>query len=69
MAQGAPEPELRRHAESERGELRFDTRLVDLREEEAAFEALAAVAAAAGAPLTRLRILDILIWRTAEAWH
>lgn len=41
----------------------------DLREEAAAFDALVAVAEGAGAPLTRLRILDILIWRTAEAWH
>lgn len=41
----------------------------DLRQETAGFDALVEVAAAAGADLTRLRILDILIWRTAEAWH
>ncbi len=41
----------------------------DLLAEQAAFDALVAVAGAAGTPLSRLRILDILIWRTAEAWH
>lgn len=41
----------------------------DLQGEAAAFDALVAVAETAGAPLTRLRVLDILIWRTAEAWH
>lgn len=41
----------------------------DLRDERVGFDALVAVADAVGAPLTRLRILDILIWRTAEAWH
>ncbi|HEU0102481.1 MAG TPA: DUF6308 family protein [Mycobacteriales bacterium] len=41
----------------------------DLQAEAAAFDALVALAEGAGAPLTRLRILDILIWRTAEAWH
>jgi hypothetical protein len=23
----------------------------------------------AGAPLTRLRVLDVLVWRTADTWH
>jgi hypothetical protein len=41
----------------------------DLLAEADAFTQLEQVAAAAGAPLTRLRILDILIWRTADAWH
>ena len=41
----------------------------DLRAEAAAFEALERLAADAGAPLTRLRILDVLVWRTADAWH
>ena len=41
----------------------------DLQAEADGFDALVEVAAAAGAELTRLRILDILIWRTAEAWH
>ncbi len=40
----------------------------DLQAEAAAFDELCAVAEAAGAPLTRLRALDILIWRTTEAW-
>ena len=26
-------------------------------------------AAESGAPVTRLRILDILVWRTADLWH
>lgn len=41
----------------------------DLQAEAAAFAHLETVAAAAGTPLTRLRILDVLVWRTAEAWH
>ena len=41
----------------------------DLQAEEPAFEALVEVSAGAGQPLTRLRILDVLVWRAAEAWH
>jgi hypothetical protein len=41
----------------------------DLVAEAEAFAELEQVARAADAPLTRLRILDILIWRTADAWH
>jgi hypothetical protein len=41
----------------------------DLRAERPAFDELVQVAADAGAPLTRLRILDILVWRTADSWH
>jgi hypothetical protein len=41
----------------------------DLRAEAEAFEALEKLAADAEAPVTQLRILDILVWRTAEAWH
>ena len=41
----------------------------DLQAEEPAFAALEKLAADAGAPVTRLRILDILVWRTADAWH
>ncbi len=41
----------------------------DLRAEQEAFTALERLAAGAGAPLTRLRILDVLVWRTADAWH
>lgn len=41
----------------------------DLRAESAAFDELVRVAADAGALLTRLRILDILVWRTADSWH
>ncbi len=41
----------------------------DLQREALAFDALLAVADGAGAPLSRLRVLDILVWRTAEAWH
>lgn len=40
----------------------------DLQAEGEGFSALVDVADGAGAGLTRLRILDILIWRTAEAW-
>ena len=41
----------------------------DLQGEAAAFEQLQQTAEQAGAPLTHLRILDILVWRTAAAWH
>jgi hypothetical protein len=41
----------------------------DLVTESAAFDDLVGVAGDAGALLTRLRILDILVWRTADAWH
>jgi hypothetical protein len=41
----------------------------DLVAEAAAFDELVGVAGDAGALLTRLRILDILVWRTADAWH
>ena len=41
----------------------------DLRAEADAFEALEQLAAESGAPVTRLRILDILVWRTADLWH
>ena len=40
----------------------------DLQAEAEAFDALERVARQAGAELTRLRILDVLVWRTAEAW-
>ncbi len=40
----------------------------DLQQEAGTFAALERVAAGAGAQLTRLRILDVLVWRTAEAW-
>jgi hypothetical protein len=41
----------------------------DLQTEADAFDELVGVAGDAGALLTRLRILDILVWRTADAWH
>ncbi|MDP9436522.1 MAG: DUF6308 family protein [Actinomycetota bacterium] len=41
----------------------------DLRAEATAFDRLEQVAAEAGGLLTRLRILDVLVWRTAEHWH
>jgi hypothetical protein len=41
----------------------------DLRAEHDAFAELQAVAEDAGAPLTRLRILDILVWRTTDSWQ
>lgn len=41
----------------------------DLRAEGEAFRALEKAAAEHGTPVTQLRILDILVWRTAEAWH
>lgn len=40
----------------------------DLRREEQAFTVLEQVAAGAGTPLSRLRVLDVLVWRTAGAW-
>ncbi len=41
----------------------------DLQKEAEAFDQLLAIAEASGVRLTRLRVLDILVWRTAEAWH
>ncbi len=41
----------------------------DLQAESAGFDELVVVAGDSGALLTRLRILDILVWRTADAWH
>ncbi|MCW2680899.1 MAG: hypothetical protein JWM62_2300 [Frankiales bacterium] len=41
----------------------------DLQAEAEAFEALEQLAADEGSPVTRLRILDILVWRTADLWH
>jgi hypothetical protein len=41
----------------------------DLQTEADAFTALQQLAAEDGHHLTRLRILDILVWRAAEAWH
>lgn len=41
----------------------------DLQRESEAFDELVGVAGDAGVLLTRLRILDILVWRTADAWH
>lgn len=41
----------------------------DLQHEAAAFAALERLAAEQGSPVTQLRILDILVWRSAEAWH
>ena len=41
----------------------------DLRAEAAAFAELEKLAADQEAPVTQLRILDILVWRTAETWH
>jgi hypothetical protein len=41
----------------------------DLQAESEAFDELVGVAGDAGALLTRLRILDILVWRTADSWH
>jgi hypothetical protein len=38
----------------------------DLRAEQEAFDELVEVA---GGELSRLRILDILVWRTADSWH
>lgn len=41
----------------------------DLQAEADGFRALQQVAAETGASLTRLRILDVLVWRTAGTWH
>jgi hypothetical protein len=41
----------------------------DLRAEASAFEELQQAAAAAGAPITKLRILDVLVWRAAGSWQ
>ncbi|MCW2544681.1 MAG: hypothetical protein JWM40_2233 [Frankiales bacterium] len=41
----------------------------DLQGEREAFNELQAVAEDSGAPLTKLRILDILVWRTADSWQ
>lgn len=41
----------------------------DLQAEAEAFDALEQLAAQEGHPVTRLRILDILVWRTADLWH
>ena len=41
----------------------------DLQTEREAFAALERLAADEGKPVTQLRILDILVWRTAAAWH
>ena len=41
----------------------------DLQTEQATFAALERLAADEGTPVTQLRILDILVWRTAAAWH
>lgn len=41
----------------------------DLRAEQDAFAQLELLAADHDAPVTRLRILDILVWRAAESWH
>ena len=41
----------------------------DLQTEADAFAALQQLAADEGHAVTRLRILDILVWRTAESWH
>ena len=41
----------------------------DLQSEQETFAALERLAADEGAPVTQLRILDILVWRTADAWH
>ena len=41
----------------------------DLQVEREAFVALEQLAADEGKPVTQLRILDILVWRTAAAWH
>lgn len=41
----------------------------DLQAEATAFAELVALTEDLEAPLTRLRVLDVLVWRTAEAWH
>ena len=41
----------------------------DLVAEAEAFDELERLTAQTQVPLTRLRILDVLVWRTADAWH
>ncbi len=41
----------------------------DLQAEAAAFDELERLAAAEGTPVSQLRILDILVWRTADTWQ
>ncbi len=41
----------------------------DLRGEAEVFDALEQLAVQEGHPVSRLRILDILVWRTADLWH
>ncbi|MCW2715464.1 MAG: hypothetical protein JWN88_2511 [Frankiales bacterium] len=41
----------------------------DLQAEAEAFAELERLAAAEGTPVTQLRILDILVWRTADTWQ
>ncbi len=41
----------------------------DLQTERAAFTALQQAAEDAGAPVTKLRILDILVWRATDSWQ
>jgi hypothetical protein len=41
----------------------------DLQAEAAAFDELEKLVAGHDAPVTRLRILDILVWRAAESWY
>ena len=41
----------------------------DLQRETDTLAELEALAAEGGTPVTQLRILDILVWRSAEAWH
>jgi hypothetical protein len=41
----------------------------DLRAEAAAFDELQEIAEEAGAAVTKLRILDVLVWRAAGAWQ
>ena len=41
----------------------------DLRAEQGAFDTFERLLVDAGAPMTRLRALDVLVWRTADAWH
>jgi hypothetical protein len=45
-----------------------DQMRADLRAESDAFGELEKLAAEQGTPVTQLRILDVLVWRTAEAW-
>jgi len=41
----------------------------DIRAERAAFDTLRTLAAEDGAEITALRVLDVLVWRTADSWH